>query len=47
MGYYTVLIAEIVDKVVSIEINDEMYKYSSRLLSEYQNVKLVLGDGTL
>jgi len=47
IGYYTVLIAEIVDKVVSIEINDEMYKYSSRLLSEYQNVKLVLGDGTL
>jgi protein-L-isoaspartate(D-aspartate) O-methyltransferase len=33
IGYYTVSIAEIVDKVVSIEINEEMYKYSSRLLS--------------
>ena len=47
IGYYTALIAEIVDKVVSIEINEKMYNYSSKLLSSYSNVKLVLGDGTL
>ncbi len=47
IGYYTALIAEIVDKVVSIEINEKMYKYASNKLLSYNNVKLILGDGTL
>uniref|UniRef100_UPI00006834C9 231aa long hypothetical protein-L-isoaspartate O-methyltransferase n=1 Tax=Sulfurisphaera tokodaii TaxID=111955 RepID=UPI00006834C9 len=47
IGYYTALIAEIVDKVVSVEINEKMYNYASKLLSYYNNIKLILGDGTL
>ncbi|MBB5254973.1 protein-L-isoaspartate O-methyltransferase family protein [Sulfurisphaera ohwakuensis] len=47
IGYYTALIAEIVDKVVSVEINEKMYNYASKLLSSYHNIKLILGDGTL
>ena len=47
IGYYTALMAEIVDRVVSIEINESMYKYALKLLSNYSNIKLVLGDGTL
>ncbi|QIW23783.1 protein-L-isoaspartate O-methyltransferase [Sulfolobus sp. S-194] len=47
IGYYTALIAEIVDKVVSVEINAKMYNYASKLLSSYHNIKLVLSDGTL
>ncbi len=46
IGYYTALMAEIADKVVSVEIHDEMYEYARKRLN-YPNVKLVKGDGTL
>lgn len=49
IGYYTALMAEIVDKVYSIEINDEMVGYSKKMLAKlnYVNTQVVKGDGTL
>jgi protein-L-isoaspartate(D-aspartate) O-methyltransferase len=46
IGYYTALMAEIADKIVSIEINDDMYEYSKKVLN-YPNIELIKGDGTL
>ncbi len=46
IGYYTALMAEVVEKVVSVEIHDDMYEYAKKRLN-YPNVKLVKGDGTL
>ncbi len=46
IGYYTALMAEIASKVVSIEINDDMYEYSKKRLN-YSNIELIKGDGTL
>ncbi|AWR98221.1 protein-L-isoaspartate O-methyltransferase [Acidianus sulfidivorans JP7] len=47
IGYYTALMAEIVDKVFSIEINNDMYEYSKKKLQTYNNVELIKADGTL
>ncbi len=46
-GYYTALLAEIVQEVVSIEISKILYDIAKGKLSKYTNVKLVLGDGSL
>ena len=46
-GYYTALIAETVGEVVSVEISEGLYRVAKERLTKYQNVKLVLGDGSL
>ena len=46
-GYYTALLAEVVGEVVSVEISEGLYRVAKERLSKYQNVKLVLGDGSL
>ena len=46
-GYYTALLAEVVGEVVSLEISEGLYRVARERLSKYQNVRLVLGDGSL
>ena len=46
-GYYTALLAEVVGEVVSVEISEGLYRVAKERLSRYQNVRLVLGDGSL
>ncbi|HEY4311500.1 MAG TPA: protein-L-isoaspartate(D-aspartate) O-methyltransferase [Pirellulales bacterium] len=48
-GYQTAILAELAARVVSIEIHAELSARAGRVLTElgYQNVKLVVGDGTL
>ncbi|ARM75252.1 protein-L-isoaspartate O-methyltransferase family protein [Acidianus manzaensis] len=47
IGYYTALMAEIVDKVFSLEINNDMYNYAREKLKKYNNVEVIKADGTL
>lgn len=46
IGYYTALIAEIVDRVYTMEIDDQMYEYAKKVLAKYKNVEVIKGDGT-
>jgi protein-L-isoaspartate(D-aspartate) O-methyltransferase len=47
-GYQTAILAELAARVISIEIHAELSARAGRVLSElgYQNVKLIVGDGT-
>jgi protein-L-isoaspartate(D-aspartate) O-methyltransferase len=48
-GYQTAILAELAARVISIEIHAELSARAGRVLNElgYENVKLVVGDGTL
>lgn len=48
-GYQTAILAELAARVISIEIHPQLSDRAGRVLAElgYQNVKLLVGDGTL
>ncbi len=48
-GYQTSILAELAARVISIEMHAELSARAGRVLTElrYENVKLVVGDGTL
>ncbi len=48
-GYQTAILAELAVRVISIEVHAELSVHARRVLAElrYENVKLVVGDGTL
>lgn len=46
-GYQTAILAELAGDVVSIERHPELSARAAEVLAGYQNVKLVVGDGTL
>jgi len=46
-GYYTALMAEIVEHVVSVEIDREVLELAKKALANYRNVTLFEGDGSL
>jgi len=46
-GYQTAILAELAENVVSIERHPELSARAAEVLAPYQNVKLVVGDGTL
>ena len=48
-GYQTAILAELAERVISIERHAELQRKAGDVLAElgYQNVRLVVGDGTL
>ncbi|HVP07446.1 MAG TPA: protein-L-isoaspartate(D-aspartate) O-methyltransferase [Candidatus Acidoferrum sp.] len=46
-GYQTAVLAEIVDRVFSVEIRADLYERATQLLSElgYRNIRTMLGNG--
>ncbi len=46
-GYQTAVLAEIVDRVFSVEIRADLYERATQLLSDlgYRNVRTILGNG--
>jgi protein-L-isoaspartate(D-aspartate) O-methyltransferase len=47
-GYQTAILAELAARVISLEVHGELSARAGRVLTElnYQNVKLLVGDGT-
>ena len=45
-GYAAALIAEIVDKVITIERIKELVEFSKKNLKKYKNIKQIYGDGS-